>query len=162
MRSDGKRAAAALVAARAASQPRSSAAARFGKGRVGGSQNANFRKLFSRVDHLTAVLEIFSIFSIFALFYGVAVYGWMREGLRERRRAQILDTALTALLGQDVHRARELMGEPSKIEFGTSGRRLYIWRPPLTLGLPETPALTVVTLTVEANDTVSGTSWKAD
>ncbi|MBY0503906.1 MAG: hypothetical protein K2X03_08345 [Bryobacteraceae bacterium] len=107
------------------------------------------------------MLEIASIFSIFALLYGVAVYGWMREGLRERQRARILDAALPALLGQDVHEARDLLGEPSRIEFGMSGRRLYIWRPP-ALPLPETPALTVVTLTVEANDVVSATSWKAD
>ena len=86
----------------------------------------------------------------------------MREGLRARRRAEILDRALPALLGQDVQQARALLGEPSKIEFGMSGRRLYIWRPPTARALPETPELTVVTLTVEANDIVSRTSWKTD
>ena len=128
----------------------------------GRAVDANFRTLVVRRDHRIGVLEIFSIFSIFALFYGVAVWGWVREGLRERRRAEILDFALPALLGHHVNEARTLMGEPSKIEFGMSGRRLYIWRPPVALKLPETPALTVVTLTVEANDIVSGTSWKAD
>jgi hypothetical protein len=108
------------------------------------------------------VIEIFSVFSIFALFYGLAVYRWVREGLRARRRAEILDRALIPLLGQDIHPVRELLGEPTKIEFGMSGRRLYIWRPPSTLSLPETPELIVVTLTVEANDVVSSTSWKAD
>ena len=159
---DGERAAATLVATGTTGQPVSSELASVGKGRVDCRKDANFPARVVWRDHLSSVLEIFSIFSIFALFYGVAVYGWMREGLRERRRAQILDAALPALLGQDIHRARELMGEPSKIEFGMSGRRLYIWRPPATLGLPETPALTVVTLTVEANDIVSATSWKAD
>ena len=99
---------------------------------------------------------------MFALFYGVAVFGWMREGLRVRRRAKILDRALPALLGQDVQQARALLGEPSKIEFGMSGRRLYIWRPPTALALPETPELTVVMLTVEANGIISRTSWKTD
>jgi len=161
-RGDGKGTAAAIVAAGAAGEPGTGAVTSFSEGGVDGGQDANFHALFVRRDHLRNVLEIFSIFFIFALFYGVAVYGWVREGLRERRRARILDAALLALLGEDVHRARDLMGEPSKIEFGMSGRRLYIWRPPATLALPETPALTVVTLTVEANDMVSATSWKAD
>jgi len=108
------------------------------------------------------VLELLSLLFIFALFYGIAVYGWMREGLRERRRARILDAELPRLLGRNVQEARVLMGEPTKIEFGMSGRRLYIWRPPEALALPETSLLVVVTLTVEANDTVSGTSWKTD
>jgi len=162
LRGDRKGTAAAVVATGAAGKPVAGALTSFGEGGVDGSEDANFRALFDRRDHLNDVLEIFSIFSIFILFYGIAVYGWVREGLRERRRARILDTELPALLGEDVHRARDLMGEPSKIEFGMSGRRLYIWRPPSTLKLPETPALTVVTLTVEANDMVSATSWKAD
>ena len=108
------------------------------------------------------MIEIFSIFSIFALFYGIAVWGWVRAGLRDRRAARMLDRALPPLLGQGVQRARQVLGEPSRIEFGMSGRRLYIWRPPVALSLPETADLIVVTLTVEADDTVSGTSWKVD
>ena len=154
--------AAAFVATRVAGKPITCPSARLGKGGIDGREHPNFRTLRFWRDHLSSVLEIFSIFSIFALFYGVAVFGWMREGLRVRRRAEILDRVLPALLGQDVHRARALLGEPSKIEFGMSGRRLYIWRPPTALALPETPELTVVTLTVEANDIVSRTSWKTD
>ncbi len=108
------------------------------------------------------MLEIFCVFSIFAGLYGVAMYGWMREGLRARQRARILDDRLPAMLGQNIHQVRTLMGEPRKIEFGMSGRRLYIWRPPTALALPETPDLIVVTLTVEADDIVSETSWKTD
>ncbi len=108
------------------------------------------------------MIEIFSIFSIFALFYGIAVWGWVRAGLRDRRAARMLDRALPPLLGQGVQQARQVLGEPSRIEFGMSGRRLYIWRPPVALSLPETADLIVVTLTVEADDTVSGTSWKVD
>ena len=159
---DGEGTPAAVVATGPAGEPGTGEFASLGKGGVGGGEYANFRTLVVRRDHRIGVLEIFSIFSIFALFYGVAVWGWVREGLRERRRAEILDFALPALLGHHVNEARTLMGEPSKIEFGMSGRRLYIWRPPVALKLPETPALTVVTLTVEANDIVSGTSWKAD
>lgn len=159
---DRERPAAAFVATGVAREPIARAFPRFGEGRIDRRQHANFHALLVWRDHLSSVLEIFSIFSIFALFYGVAVYGWVRAGLRERCRAQILDAALPALLGQNVHQARALMGEPSKIEFGMSGRRLYIWRPPTALALPETPELTVVTLTVEANDIVSRTSWKAD
>lgn len=108
------------------------------------------------------MLEIFCMFLIFAGLYGVAMYGWMREGFRARRRARILDQRLPSWLGQDIHRVREFMGDPTRIEFGMSGRRLYIWRPPTALALPETPELIVVTLTVEANDVVSETSWKTD
>ena len=159
---NGKGTAAAFVAAGVAGKPIPCPLARFGKGGIDGREHPNFRTLRFWRDHLGSVLEIFSIFSMFALFYGVAVFGWMREGLRVRRRAEILDRELPALLGKDVHQARALLGEPSKIEFGMSGRRLYIWRPPTALALPETPELTVVTLTVEANDIVSRTSWKTD
>ena len=159
---DGERPAAALIATGAASEPIAGPLARFGESSVDSGQHANFRTRIVWRDHQSRVLEILSIFSIFALLYVVAAYGWLRDGLRNRRRAQILDGALPALLGQDIRRARELLGEPSKIEFGMSGRRLYIWRPPLWLALPETATLTVVILTVEANDMVSETSWKAD
>lgn len=138
----------------------------FGESRIDGGKHANFAVIFDSLrlwrDHLNSVLEIFSIFSIFAIFYGIAVYGWMREGYRGRRRARILDTKLPPLLGRDIREARALLGDPSRIEFGMSGRRLYIWRPPEALALPETSDLIVVTLTVEANDVVSATSWKAD
>ena len=159
---NGKGTAAAFVATGTAGKPIARPLARLGKGGIDGREHPNFHTLRFWRDHLSSVLEIFSIFSIFALFYGVAVFGWMREGLRVRRRAEILDRTLPTLLGKDVHQARDLLGEPSKIEFGMSGRRLYIWRPPPALALPETPELTVVTLTVEANDIVSRTSWKTD
>ncbi len=159
---DGEGPAAALIATGAAGEPIAGPLARCGESGVDSGQHTNFRTRIVGRDHQSSVLEIFSIFSIFALVYVVAAYGWLRDGLRERRRARILDGVLPALVGQDIRRARELLGEPSQIEFGMSGRRLYIWRPPVRPALPVTPALTVVTLTVEANDMVSETSWKAD
>jgi hypothetical protein len=79
---------------------------------------------------------------------------------RNQRRAMAMGEQLNQLPGKSAWDAEKILGPPTEIVEGTSGRHLYIWK---SLNLPNIPkggGLLVVTLTVGADGSVAETHWQ--
>ena len=101
------------------------------------------------------------IFIVMAFgFYAVCMArrAWLAQ--RERRRDRTLARLIPAFVGSRIDAATRALGPPAGVIDGTTGRALYIWRPPREEAIPRGGGLVVVSLTVERNGSVSGASWR--
>jgi len=82
------------------------------------------------------------------------------SNLRERRRAKAIGVELSHLPGKMAWEAERVLGPPTEIVDGSSGRQLYIWKALDLPHIPRSSSLMVVTLTINSDGSVSDTHWQ--
>jgi hypothetical protein len=106
------------------------------------------------------VLE-FTVFVAMAFcFYLVCVgrHAWMRR--RERQRERMVARTVRAFVGSRVEAATKTLGPPAGVFEGTTGRSLYIWRPPREGAIPGGDGMVLVSMVVSADGAVADATWR--
>lgn len=106
------------------------------------------------------------VFEVVFFFASLTVLGlWLilrdfLDRFRQRYRARRVDELLAPLPGREVARAEALFGTPHEVLDGSGGRRLYVWKSPVTRAIPRAPALLIITLTVDGAGNVTHAAWE--
>jgi hypothetical protein len=83
---------------------------------------------------------------------------WIRR--RERRRERMVARTIRAFVGSRVEAATRTLGPPAGVFEGTTGRSLYIWRPPREGAIPSGDGLVLVSMVVSADGDVADATWR--
>lgn len=96
---------------------------------------------------------VFEVLFFFASLTALGLWLFAREYFADWRRAyraRRVQSFLDSIEGRETARAEALLGPADEIIQGMAGRRLYVWKGPVTRGLPSASTLLIITLTVDA------------
>ena len=96
---------------------------------------------------------------VLALIVGALTRDYWRARRDERRRVR-MDAIVDQFVDQPIERLVETIGPPFELAQGLTQRALYIWKSPPNEKLPPGSGLLTVTVTVEADGTISEIEWR--